>query len=58
MPCLKDKPITTDHGAAFVLVWQSLLAILLSVGGTVVLKKHRTETSVGESFVELPLFLG
>lgn len=36
-----------DHNEAFVLVWQSLLAIGLSVGGTLVMKRHRTPLALG-----------
>jgi len=37
----------TDHHEAFALVWHSFMAILVSVGGTFVMKKHRTPIGLG-----------
>ena len=38
---------TVNHSAAFGLVWQTLLAVMLSIYGTVVLKRNRTPLAIG-----------
>ena len=38
---------TINHSAAFALVWLSLLAVGLSVFGTIVMKRNRTPMMIG-----------
>mmetsp|Transcript_7255 Transcript_7255/g.12653 ORF Transcript_7255/g.12653 Transcript_7255/m.12653 type:complete len:183 (+) Transcript_7255:362-910(+) len=46
-PSCGSTTLYTDHHEAFILVWHALSAIALSVGGTIIMKKHRTPTGLG-----------
>ncbi|GBG33389.1 Hypothetical Protein FCC1311_096122 [Hondaea fermentalgiana] len=44
---ITEKDGVTDHHEAFILVWFTFCAVAVSVGGTLIMKKHRTPIGVG-----------
>ena len=54
---LEDCACSINHSAAFALVWLSLLAVGLSVFGTIVMKRNRTPMMIG-AFVGIVVMMG